>query len=148
MIPPQIQSQRAGHHSDVADVRQYRFRGGVLANACFQDGPTAAEMLGLSGRVAGIAEVDQVEIDSVDSCAVQVCPAQVGLANLFGGFEILLAVIVGVEARAAAFAGDWAPDEAAADEPRWNVQSLRFASRRSARSQSMSASPVRCKLVP
>ena len=61
----------------------------------------------LVGRVFGTAEIDEVEIDAVYPCAAEIGVTQVGFANFFGGFEVLLVEFVCVKTGAAAFAGDW-----------------------------------------
>src|SRR5690349_4270269 len=78
----------------------------VLASAVLEDGPAAAEMLGLVRGVLGVAKVDQVEVDVPDIGPAQVGAAEVGLADLLDGPDVLVVVIVGVELGAAPLAGD------------------------------------------
>ncbi len=79
-----------------------------------QDGSASAEVLVLVGVAAGAAEVDQVKIHAVDLGPAEVRPAEVGLADLFGRFEMLLVEIVGVEAGSAALGCNRTVDQPAA----------------------------------
>src|SRR5262249_16063699 len=64
-----------------------------LAHPRFQNRAAASELLLLGGVVKGVPQIDEIKIDAVDVRSAQVGPAQVGLADFFRRFEILLVVI-------------------------------------------------------
>src|SRR2546423_2476994 len=89
-------------------------RGSPASGGGVEDRAAGAEVPGLLGVVAGLAEVDQVEVDAGDVGPAQVGAAEVRLADLLGGPGVAVDVVVGVEAGARPLAGDRAADQAAA----------------------------------
>ena len=63
-----------------------------------------------SGPSESTAKVHEVKIHAVDPCSAEIGATKICLADLFGALEVLLAVVVGVEAGAAPLAGDRAAD--------------------------------------
>ena len=67
----------------------------------FEYGSALAEMLSLLACVfRALAEVDEVEVDTLDPRTARVLALEVGLANLLGGLDVLIMVIIRVEAGA------------------------------------------------
>lgn len=80
------------------------------SRAGLQDRATAARVLLLFGVEKGPAQIDEVEIDLLQNCPAEVGETQVGLADLLRRLEVLLVVVVGVEAGLAPLAGDGTAD--------------------------------------
>ena len=117
-------------------------------SAVIEDRPAAAEVRDLLGVEQGAAEVDQVEIDAVDLGAAEVGAAEVGLADLLGTLEVLLVVVVGVEAGAAPLAGDRAADQAAAGRAEVEARLAEVGVAEVGPSQSTSARPAARRSAP
>src|SRR4051794_5177755 len=83
-------------------------------HARVQDRAAAGELLFLVRRVACATQVDEVEVDAVDVRPTEIGAAEVGLADFLRVLEVAVVEVVGVEAGAAALAGDGAADQAAA----------------------------------
>jgi hypothetical protein len=118
-----------------------RSPGSRNASTPIEDRPALAEVLVLLLVAQHAAQVDQVEVRSLDLRLAQIRAAQVGLPNLL---RLALAVgeLVRVEPRARPPRRGAPTSKPLRVVPRWNCAPVKSAPRRSAPSQSMSASPV------
>ena len=64
--------------------------------------------------VSGVAEIDEIEVRSVDDGPAEVGAAEIGLANVLRGSIVLLVVVVRIESGPRSLTGDRAIDEVAA----------------------------------
>jgi hypothetical protein len=90
---------------------------GLLNHPIFKYRAAVAEMLGLVRGILGISQVHEIEVDVLDFGATQIGTAEIGLADFFSGFDVLIIVIVGVEPSTASLTGYWATYEAVARRP-------------------------------
>ncbi len=82
-----------GHSSHYLRIKTQR-RDTSLHIPVVKNCTTALKMAALVGRVARSSQVNQVEVDSVNSCSTQISPTKIGFTDFFGRFEVLFIEIV------------------------------------------------------